>query len=67
MQPEVAKMPRGQMPPLQQQQMPDGSGEPAPFLARGQKHAPARSTHAARQKAAAWLHHPKLSAGYKSP
>ena len=46
---------------------PTAVGSRRPFSPEGRKHAPARSTHAARQKAAAWLHHPKLSAGYKSP
>ena len=52
---------------LLRRRCPTAVGSRRPFSPEGRKHAPARSTHAARQKAAAWLHHPKLSAGYKSP
>ena len=52
---------------LLRRRCPTAVGSQRPFSPEGRKHAPARSTHAARQKAAAWLHHPKLSAGHKSP
>ena len=52
---------------LLRRRCPTAVGSRRPFSPEGRKHAPARSTHAARQKAAAWLHHPKLSAGHKGP